>query len=258
MLKKFFSFLELVFFKVRANLQVEVSRYYLNYLWWVLEPILTMGIFYIVFGVMMNRGTPNFVAFLLVGLALWGWFQRSVGNCSRSIYNARMLLNQLKVSKIFFPLVVVFQDGVKQFFVMLLLLLFLICYGIPITTSWVALGPLLVTQLMLVLGIGLLCAALVPFFPDLTFLINTGLQLMFFGTGVFYDIEKLVLLPQHRVYIYLNPMAGLLKNYREVLLHGRWPDWEYVGYTFLFGFSLCCTAVFLIRSLDYIYPRACK
>lgn len=257
MVKDFLSFLELVFFKVRANLQVEVSRYYLNYLWWVFEPILTMGVFYLVFGVMMNRGTQNFVAFLLVGLAAWNWFQRSVGNCSRSIYNARMLLNQLRVPKAFFPLVVVFQDCVKQFFVMTLLLLFLVAYGIPITASWLALFPLLLTQFVLLLGVGLLCAGLVPFFPDLTFLINTGLQLMFFGTGVFYNIDEFVL-PQHRVYAYLNPMAGLLKNYREVLLHGRWPDWEYLCFTFLFGLFLCILAVLFIRSLEYVYPKVCQ
>lgn len=80
---------------------------------------------------------------------------------------------------------------------------------------------------------------------------------MFFGTGVFYNIDEFVL-PQHRVYAYLNPMAGLLKNYREVLLHGRWPDWEYLCFTFLFGLFLCILAVLFIRSLEYVYPKVCQ
>ena len=97
-------------------------------------------------------------------------------------------------------------------------------------------------------------AALIPFFPDLKFLVATGLQMMFFATGVFFDIDKVVG-GNYRVYAYLNPMAGMLKSYRTVLLQGNWPDWIYLMWVLLFGLISSTIAVMIIRRLDHTYPK---
>jgi lipopolysaccharide transport system permease protein len=254
MTRTLLDFLNLVFFKVGANLKTEVSRYYLNYLWWVFEPVLTMAVFYVVFGVMLRSSTDNFVAFLLVGITSWLWFNRSIMNSSQSILTARGIISQTKITKVFFPLVVVVQDGVKQIAVVSLLLLFLILYGIPVTSSWWALPVIILVQFVLIFGCAVMTAALIPFFPDLKFLVATGLQMMFFATGVFFDIDKVVG-GAYRVYAYLNPMAGMLKSYRTVLLHGNWPDWIYLMWVALFGLILSIIAVMIIRRLDHTYPK---
>ncbi|NJB67556.1 lipopolysaccharide transport system permease protein [Desulfobaculum xiamenense] len=251
------NFISLAFYKVGANLRAEVTRYYMNYLWWVLEPLFSMGIYYVVFGIFMHRGTPNFIWFLLVGLTSWLWFAKAVGHCSASIFNARSLLMQIQLTKTFFPLVTCIQDTVKQLFVLTLLLPGLAIVGGSVTWCWSALPLLLIIQFLLILGCGFLAAAIVPFFPDLKFIIGTGLQLLFFATGVFYDIEKFVL-PQHRPILYLNPMAGLIKNYRTVLLDGAWPDWEYLGCVLLASIVLIAVATAMIRRLDHVYPRICQ
>ena len=90
-----FHFFNLVKFKVAANLKVEVSRYYLNWAWWVLEPAMTMMVFYVIFGIMLKQGTENYVAFLLTGITPWIWFNRSIMNSSRSIYQMASLIPSL-------------------------------------------------------------------------------------------------------------------------------------------------------------------
>ena len=247
----------LLFFKTSANLRTEVSQYYLNYLWWVLEPILTMAIFYVVFGVFLNRGTEHYVAFLLCGLTAWNWFARSIEHASRSIYQSRGLILQVNLSKIFFPLEVFLRDGFKHLFVLSLLLAFLVFYPTPVSVTWLALPVLLFVQALLILGISILCAALVPFLPDLSFIISTGLHLMFFGSGIFFRIEDVVL-PEHQFLMYLNPMAGLLKAYRDVLIYASWPDWYYLAKVSIIAIILLAGAVWLTRKLDYIYPRVCQ
>jgi lipopolysaccharide transport system permease protein len=76
----------------------------------------------------------------------------------------------------------------------------------------------------------------------------------FFATGIFFDIEKVVLI-EHRSYVYLNPMAGLLKNYRQVLLYGQWPSWNYLFLVLLFGIILVIASIAIIKRADHIYPR---
>ena len=61
-------FLRLVLVKVWFNLRTEAAQHRLSYTWWVLEHVLHMGAFYVVFKILLQRGTDDFVAFLLCGL----------------------------------------------------------------------------------------------------------------------------------------------------------------------------------------------
>lgn len=242
---------------VSANLSVEVASYYLNYIWWVLEPLLMMAIFYVVFDIMLHQGTDNFVGFLLVGLAAWNWFARSVNNAKNSIHDARGLIMQVRIPKSFFPFVTVCQDGFKHLFVTALLLVFLVFYPTPISVTWLALPLLVGIQFILTLAVSMLCAAIVPFVPDLRFIVSTVLELLFFASGIFYDLDTMVI-PEHQPIIYLNPMAGLIKNYRAILLYGRWPDWSYLGWVTLASILFLGLALLLLKKLDHVYPRVCQ
>ncbi|NDV24914.1 ABC transporter permease [Desulfovibrio sp. JC022] len=250
-------FFQLAYIYVKANLRVEVSSYYLNYVWWVLEPVFMMTVFYVVFDIMLNQGTQHFVGFLLVGLASWNWFARSVNNSKNSIHDARGLILQVRIPKMFFPFTTVCQDSFKQLFVVALLLLFLLFYPTPVTVCWFALPILLALQFVLNLAVGMFCAAIVPFVPDMRFIVSTVIEILFFATGIFYDLDTMVL-PEHRPIIYANPMAGLLKNYRAVLLHGDWPNWFYLLYVAGFSFVFLAVALYLLNRFDNVYPRVCQ
>lgn len=251
------TFVDLLIFKTRANLCTEVSRYYLNYLWWIFNPFSSMLVFYLVFDVFLNRGTPHFVGFLLCGITSWQWFSNTVNNASGSIYGGKALMLQINIPKIFFPLEVLLRDAFKQLFALSLLLTFLTFYPTPSGTTWLALPILLAIQCIINAGFAILCAAIVPFVPDLKFVINTLLHLAFFGSGIFFSIEQ-VILPKHRFIIYLNPMAGLIKNYREILIYAHWPDWQYLFWVLCGGLALLAFAVWLTFRLDHVYPRVCQ
>lgn len=249
--RKFFS---LLVFKTAANLHIEVSKYYLNYFWWLLEPVLTMGVFYVVFGIFLDRGTEHFVAFLLCGLTSWNWFNRTVQNAAASIEQGHGLMMQVNIPKVFFPLEIFLRDAFKHLFVLVLLLVFLIFYPTPVTMTWAFLPVLLLVQGVFVLGVAVLVAALVPFLPDLKLIISTALTLMFFGSGVFFSIEDVVL-KEHQAIIYLNPMAGLIKAHREILIYGQWPNLAYLFSVLLVAVVLLWAAVRLVRHFEHTYPR---
>jgi len=150
--------------------------------------------------------------------------------------------------------VVVGRDAFKQLFVSSLLLIFLVFYPTPVTICWAALPVLMFIQLVLVAAVAMLSSALVPFLPDLHFIIQTAVHLMFFASGIFYDIESVVN-SEHRPYVYLNPMAGLIKNYRDILIYGKWPDWQYLGFVALFAVIFFYLSIKIITKFDHIYPK---
>jgi len=80
---------------------------------------------------------------------------------------------------------------------------------------------------------------------------------MFFASGIFYDIESVVL-PEHQSLVYLNPMAGLIKNYRSILIYGQWPDWQYIGFVTFFSLAFFFISLRVITSFNHIYPKICQ
>ncbi len=244
---------QLIIVKVAANLQAEASRNYLSYLWWVFEPILHMLVFYLVFGFLLQRGTDNYVAFLLTGLIPWLWFNKTISNSMMSIVQGKGLMMLVHLPKIILPTVVICQDMVKQMVVMSVLLLFLLLYGISPGICWFALPLLLLTQALVVSACAYMVAAVVPFLPDLRFLVGAGLQMMMFGSGIFYDAD---MIPEqyHRLF-YMNPMANLMKNYREIFLNNHWPDFLALFYMSCVSLLVIFTMWLIIRKLDHIYPR---
>jgi len=217
-----FRFWQLIVIKVRFNLRSEASQSYLSYAWWLFEPLMQMCVYYIVFDIFLHRGGENFVAFLLCGIIPWLWFSRSVNNSSRSIVQGQGLISQTYLPKPFFPLVIIGQDLVKQQVVFLLLIGFLVYYGFTPGFEWLWLIPIVITQLLLIIAVSFLVSFIVPFARDLQYLINAGLMMMMFGSGIFYSYEN-VLLPEHREIFLMNPMANLIVNYRMVLMDGDAP-----------------------------------
>lgn len=246
-------YFEIVRYQIYANLKAEAARGGLGILWWAIDPILYMFTFYFVFHIVLNRGGPNYIPFLLSGLTVWKWFASSVANGATSIHSGAGLMRQVHIPKFVFPLVSVLTGTVKFLIVMLLLLSFLISIGIPASISWVSLPFLIITQLLLILFLAGILSILVPFFVDLKLIINNVLMLGFFLSGIFFDIESR---PENIQFLFkLNPMASLIMQYRRVLVKGLWPDFAFlINLSIISLFGIC-----LVYALSYrfnrIYPK---
>ncbi len=215
-------FWQLVIIKVRFSLRSEAAQSYLSYAWWLLEPLLQMGVYLIVFDIFLHRGTEDFVAFLLCGIVPWLWFAKTVGQSGKSITQGKGIISQTYLPKPFFPLVIIGQAMVKQAFVFALLFVFLVIYNFYPSVWWFWFIPIVLVQVLLITAASFVVAFVVPFARDLQYLINAVLMMMMFGSGIFYSYKD-VLLPEHREIFLMNPMANLIVNYRLVLMEGTVP-----------------------------------
>ncbi|MFG6137175.1 ABC transporter permease [Halomonas sp. B23F22_10] len=247
------TFVDLVWTKARLNLKSEASQNHLRYLWWILDPLLYMAVFYVVFGILMERGGPGFIAYLLTGLVPFQWFRKTVQQTSNSIVGGKGLMHKVRISPLFFPLVGIVQNTGKQMLVFAMLGIFLILYGLPPTIHWLAIIPIVLVQLLLMTVVSCTLAMMVPFARDLTNLIPTGIQFLLFTSGIFYTIDRIP--EEWRSLFFTNPMANILYQYRQVFVENQWPDWSGLGCV-----ALGCTlglglVVFLYRRLEPIFPR---
>jgi lipopolysaccharide transport system permease protein len=245
---------EVFFTKLVFNLKSEASKTYLGYAWWLLEPALMVAVFYLVFAVFLARGTPDFVVFLVCGKIPFLWFSKSVTNASRLIIAGRGLINQVSMPKLFFPMLVVFQDAFKQLIVFIFMFTFLYLSGMEITWVWLTIIFVILTQLLLVSAASLVVAVITPFLPDFKYLIATTMLALMLGSGIFYSYKEVLLLEHQQLFL-MNPIANLIKNYRQVLMDNTLPDWVALGSIGAFSITLIILMTLYFRKTDTIYAR---
>ena len=248
------QFRELVFFSVKTNLKVEVHKYALSYFWWIIEPALHFFILYIVFGVFFGgNATDNYIPFLFCGIIPWFWFSKSVANGMECITKGRQIIRDTYIPKYFFPTVSIIQDAVKEFFVLLILLMVLITSGSYPNEIWLFLPIIILIQLLLTASIVYLVSIIVPYFLDLKHIITTLLQIIMFGSGTFYDFKTMP--EQYHDLFLLNPFALLINMYRDVLIYQKPIDLRDALYILMFAVVFGVLSFIAHKFLDKEVPK---
>jgi lipopolysaccharide transport system permease protein len=236
------------------SLASSVRRTRLGYLWWVIEPVLEACVFYVVFGIFFGSSVQNFVAYLLVGLVPFTWLSRSISNASSSMLNARWALQNYRLHPVFFPLAEVLQDATKALFSGIILLIFLIFYGIPATTSWFWVPLIVLSQFALVTAVACFVSSVVPLMEDIKNLVPIVLTMTMFASGIFYD-PNVLLTDEWRFYYFLNPMASLLNLYRNVLLYDATPSINSLLVVLAWASIFSALAFFLLKKFRNKFSR---
>jgi lipopolysaccharide transport system permease protein len=249
-------YLRLIDIMARMGLRADATRFFLGYIWWILEPLLWVGIFYFVFVTIMGTREPDFLMFLATGKLVFVWFSKSVTQASNSIIDGRGLVGKINVPKTLFPMAVV-QEGVyRQAAVFVMLGIILIINGYTATATWWYLVPLMIVNYVVIVACAFVGACLVCLARDFAQVISLGMIFLMFTSGVFFDVRALD--PEKtQLVLDLNPIAFLLDAYRQIMMYSTAPDMPHlltigVG----FGVLLCAMVLFMRRRSQYLALRA--
>lgn len=251
---KISNYIDIVFYQAYAELHAETTRAYLGVIWWILEPLLYMFVFYFVFGILLERGGPGFIPFLLCGLVSWKWFSSCVMRASECIPSNSNLIQKVYFPKYLLPLIVMTTNTIKFLIVFILLLLFLVfAFDFEVGISWLYLPIIIVIQFSLNFAIAGFFAAITPIIPDIKMVLSNGITLVFFVSGVFFDINKIP--DEMRSLIVLNPMASMIDCYRTILLNNSIPDWKILLILTFSSLAILFISLFILNKYDRIYPK---
>lgn len=246
-------FLELLWFSAYAELKAESARSYLGFLWWMLEPAMFMAVFYVVFGLILSNGGPDYIPFLLIGLSFWQWFKSCISHGGHAIWLNIPLMRQVRLPVLLFPLTAVLSDTVKFVFIFAVLLLILWAAGYGPWWGYLALPLVFGVELLLAVAGALIAAAIVPFVPDVRFVIENALMAMMFVSGVVFSLDSM---PEpYRTWMAFNPMVGILETARDILMRGQWPDWQLLLQAGIGSLVVLAFAIALITRLAPRYPK---
>lgn len=196
----------------------------LGWLWAVVQPVATAAIFTVVFTrfVPVDTGSVPYLVFSYSAMVPWTLLSMSLTDMTVSLVQ-----NMNLVTKIYFPreiLPVASMLARLMDFAIALAFLFvmLFYYGMPVSPQAVMYLPLVfLIEVELILGIGIGCAAINIFYRDVDPLIRLVVQIWFYASPIIYPVT---LVPARlRDLYYLNPMAGVIEGYRDILLKGVAP-----------------------------------
>src|SRR6266571_131303 len=176
----------------RRDLQAKYRGSALGVLWTVANPLMLMGVYLLVFGVVWKSPFANgghYPLFLLTGLAPWTFFAAAVQSATRSMLDNANLIRKTRFPRQLVPLSVVFAHLVS-FSAMLVLLLVVNFIALPRVraTEWLAI-PLAALFVCLIAGIALAAASLNVLFRDVEFIVAALLVPLFFLTPVLYPLS---------------------------------------------------------------------
>jgi ABC-type polysaccharide/polyol phosphate export permease len=240
----------------RRDLQAKYRGSALGVLWTVANPIMLMGVYLLVFGVVWKSNfatIDHYPLFLLTGLSLWTFFAAAVQSSTRSMLDNANLIRKTRFPRQLVPLSVVFAHLVS-FVVMLSVLLVVNFIVLPRVraTEWLAI-PLAVLFVGLVCGIALALASLNVLFRDIEFIVAALLVPLFFLTPILYSLTGAEL-AKHRhvveVIHWVNPLSPAIEAVRAPLFAGTLPRWTDALYLVAACAIALAVGAFVFRSVD--------
>jgi lipopolysaccharide transport system permease protein len=244
-LKQLWRYRELLYFLTWRDIKVRYKQTVLGALWAVLQPVLTMVLFTIIFGYfakLPSDGVP-YPIFSYCALLPWTFFAYALNQSADSLVG-----NANLISKVYFPRLVIpvaaALAGLMDFAITFVMLLgMMVFYGLAPRTVIATLPLFLLLALATALAAGIWLSALNVQYRDVRYAIPFLTQLWFYATPIAYS-ASIIKGPLHLV-VALNPMAGVVEGFRWAILGTRSLD----GTSLLI--SSAVTVVALLGGLYY-------
>jgi ABC-type polysaccharide/polyol phosphate export permease len=212
------------------NLKVKYQRSLLGFVWTLVNPLLTVSILVVVFSHVVRIQLPHYWAFLLSGYFVWNFMLQTL-NTGTWIFAEHSRLTR----SVAFPSeILVFSaagsrliEFLAEISLILGALIVLHHHGVP--DSYVLVPVLIGIQIVLAIGLALPISTLSVFYYDVYHALPIALTSLFYLSPVFYP-ASMVPASFHMLY-FLNPIAGLLTLYHDVVYAGQWPSALLLGGT---------------------------
>ncbi|MBV9169294.1 MAG: ABC transporter permease [Chloroflexi bacterium] len=219
-LRELWRFRELVYFLALRDVKVRYKQTALGVAWVVLQPLLAMGIFSVVFGQrgLTSDGLP-YPLFVVTALVPWFYFANATSGASGSVVGNTQLISKVYFPRLAIPLAAVLANLVDLSIGLLLVLVLLVAFGVGVGAQVVAVVPLVVLIVLASLSVSVWLAALDVQYRDVRYAVPFLLQVWLFATPIIYaasDVSE-----RWRVLLLVNPMTGVIEGFRWALLGAR-------------------------------------
>jgi lipopolysaccharide transport system permease protein len=243
------AYRELLYFLTWRDIKVRYKQTLMGVAWVVIQPLLTMLIFTLIFTrfVKMDEGDIPYPLFAYAGLLLWTFFSVSVTSGTHSLISNTSLVTKVYFPRAFIPAAAVGAGLVDLSVGAVPLAAMALYYRVHVTWGLLLLPVFLLLGAAIALSVGMVASALTVRYRDLRHALPFLLQLWMFASPVFYPLGLVP--PRWRWAFAANPMTGVLEGFRASLA-GTPFDWSLVAVPAAAAPVLVCAAYYVFRRLE--------
>jgi lipopolysaccharide transport system permease protein len=213
----------LVRYLVQADIRKKGADTFLGNLWWVMDPLLQMGVYVVFVSLILEVKTPDDPLFILSAILPWKWFTSSVTDASQSVTSQGSLIRQIQFPKLVLPVATTTAAVVGFIFGLIPLAAIMLLYPHRISAFVLFIPVIGLVQYVFSLGLAFIVGAVNVFFRDLGNVLRHALRLWFYLSPGLYSLSVLdasntfQTYPILKVLAHANPIAVLFEAYRAVL-----------------------------------------
>jgi ABC-2 type transport system permease protein len=212
---------------LQKELKIKYKGTALGMLWSLLNPLLMMVVYTIVFSTILRFSVPRYPIFLLSGLLPWTAFAGTLTTATVSIVRNGHLVRKIAFPHELLPLSAVLAALANLLPSFAVLLVFAFAFQQPLGLPLLALPLLIAIQFVFSAGLVLLLSAVTVYFRDVEYLVGIGVTVWFFATPVLYPLSFFDGRSFRQVLL-LNPMTWLIDSYQRIWHANAWPDGGYL------------------------------
>lgn len=222
--RKIAHFFDLLRVLVDRDMKLLYKRSALGIAWTLINPLLQLAVFSFVFRTVIPINIPRYSSFAFSGLLIWTWSQTALFQATGLITSNKALIRQPNFPTAILPVVTTMTGLIHFLLALPVLIIFLAVDGVQPSSVLFVLPLLMVIQFVLTVGLAYPLAALNVTFRDTQHTLGVLLQMLFYLTPIFYDLNSVP--KEFQPFYQLNPMVPLIEAYRAILLKGTQPDWQ--------------------------------
>lgn len=248
-----------IVFATKAELKAEIINSYLGWAWLILEPLCFMLIYTFIAVVVFKSKLDYFPVFVFIGLSIWNFFNKMMVS-SVKLVNA----NRDTVTKVYLPkfVLLLVKMGVNLFKMgvsFLMVIIFMIIYRVPITWNILYFFPLVLIAVIVTFGFSSIVMHFGVFVEDLVNIVNIVLKLVFYMTGIFFDIGTKISNPVYKtILLDVNPIANIISNLRSVMIYSSTPNLTFTFVWLVIGIGLSALGIRTIYKYENTYVKVMK
>ncbi|WP_404322682.1 ABC transporter permease [Cytobacillus firmus] len=209
----------LTFFDLKTN----VSRTYLGILWWIIDPLLYMSIYYLLVHVILGRGGPDYPIILFTALIPLKWTTACLVDATTSISGKGRIIKQIYVPKTVFIIVRLLVNTAKFMISSVVLILFLMFYGVSLTGFALYYPLIVLIHAFALIPLMVLFSHLGIYLKDIKNLMQYVARMLLYLSPVLFTLDTV---PEKLAkFFYLNPLTSFIESYRAILINGTEPLW---------------------------------
>jgi lipopolysaccharide transport system permease protein len=223
-LSELFWYRDLFYTLTVHRIKVRYKQSALGLAWAFMQPLSLMLVYTVVFSLFTRIPSEgiSYPLFVLSGILPWTFFQTALASSAQGLVSHQQMITKVYFPREIVPLTYVVSALFDLLIASIILSIMMVWYRVPLTHEALYLAPILVIEFLFASGLALFFSALQVRFRDIGIAMPLLLQLWMFGSPVVYSFAQVP--HRFRALYVLNPMAGIVENFRRVSIQGIGAD----------------------------------